>query len=53
MATSDAEQKGPMVPQHKRMAQGAKLDGTGMQPKGGSKAPAKRTGGLSHLKKQK
>jgi anti-sigma-K factor RskA len=53
MATSDQEQQSILVPMHKRMAQGAKLDGTSMQPKGGSKTPAKPTGGLSHLKKQK
>ena len=52
MATSDQEQQSILVPMHKRMAQGAKLDGTSMQPKGGS-TPAKPAGGLSHLKKQK
>ena len=36
MATSDQEQKGINVPQHKRIAQGEKLDGTSYQPKGGS-----------------
>jgi hypothetical protein len=41
MATSDAEQKGPMVPQHKRMAQGAPVNGA--QPaKQGSALPAKK-----------
>ena len=35
MATSDQEQKGINVPQHKRIAQGEKLDGTSYQPKGG------------------
>jgi hypothetical protein len=43
MATSDAEQKGPMVPQHKRLAQGA--------PVNGQKAPAQQ-GGLSQAKKK-
>jgi hypothetical protein len=54
MATSDAEQKGPMVRYRTRMAQGVKLDGTSLEPKGGSKSnsqPAKRTGGLSGAKK--
>ncbi len=36
MATSDQEQKSVNVPQHKRIAQGEKLDGTSYQPKGGS-----------------
>lgn len=45
---SDAEQKSVNVPQHKRIAQGEKLDGTSLQPKGGSK-PA---GGLSQAKKK-
>jgi len=41
MATSDAEQKEPMVPQHKRMAQGAPVNGA--QPaKQGSALPAKK-----------
>ena len=53
MATSDQEQQSILVPMHKRMAQGAKLDGTSLQPKGGGKTPSKPTGGLSHLKKQK
>lgn len=55
MATSDAEQKGPMVRYHARLAQGVKLDGTSLEPKGGSqhKAPSKPHGGLSALKKQK
>ena len=48
MATSDQEQKGINVPQHKRIAQGEKLDGTSYQPKGGTK-PA---GGLSQTKKK-
>lgn len=49
MATSDQEQKSILVPQHKRMAMGEKLDGTSMQPKGGSK-PA---GGLSRVVNKK
>jgi hypothetical protein len=57
MSTSDAEQKGPMVRYHARMAQGVKLDGTSLEPKGGSNQgkgsskPAKPTGGLSGAKK--
>jgi len=52
---SEAEQKGINVPMHKRLAQGEKLDGSSLQPKGGSqhKAPSKPHGGLSALKKQK
>jgi hypothetical protein len=40
MGTSDAEQKGPMVPQHKRMAQGAPISGAPV--KQGSALPAKK-----------
>ena len=36
MATSDAEQKSDMVRYRTRMAQGVKLDGTSLQPKGGN-----------------
>ena len=50
---SEAEQKGINVPMHKRLAQGEKLDGTSMQPKGGSQSQGKSSGGLSALKKQK
>jgi hypothetical protein len=53
MSTSDNEQKSINVPQHKRIAMGEKLDGTSMQPKGGSKQSSKPAGGLSHVKKQK
>jgi len=42
MGTSDAEQKGPMVPQHKRMAQGAPING----------APAKQTESALPAKKK-
>jgi len=49
MASNDQEQKGINVPQHKRLAQDEKLDGTSYQPKGGSKS----AGGLSHLSKKK
>jgi hypothetical protein len=51
MATSDQEQKGINVPQHKRMAIGEKLNGQSMQGKGGDSKPAKRSGGLSGAKK--
>jgi anti-sigma-K factor RskA len=49
--SSDKEQKGIDVPQHKRIAMGEKLDGTSYNPKGGSKSN-KPTGGLSHVKKK-
>lgn len=49
MATSDQEQKSVLVPQHKRMAMGEKLDGQSM--KGAPSAP-KQTGGLSQAKKK-
>jgi hypothetical protein len=56
MATSDAEQKGPMVRYRTRMAQGVKLDGTSLEPKGGGKSTTSQTskrpsGGLSGAKK--
>lgn len=51
MATSDKEQMGINVKQHKRLAMGEKLNGQSMQPKGGNGQPAKRTGGLSGAKK--
>ena len=51
MATSDQEQKGINVPQHKRLAMGEKLTGQSMQPKGGSQG-GKTAGGLSHAKKK-
>jgi hypothetical protein len=43
MATSDKEQQSILVRQHKRIAQGVKLDGTSMTPKGESN----KSGGLS------
>ena len=49
--SSDNEQKSVEVPQHKRIAQGEKLDGTSYQPKGGS-TPSKPQGGLSQAKKK-
>lgn len=48
---SDNEQKSINVPQHKRIAQGEKLDGSSMTPKGGSKQHS--GGGLSHVKPKK
>jgi hypothetical protein len=50
MATSDQEQKSELVPQHKRIAMGEKLDGASMQPKGGNQKP--QQGGLSQAKKK-
>ena len=49
MATSDQEQKGINVPQHKRMAMGEKLDGQSMK---GNPAPTKQSGGLSQAKQK-
>ncbi len=49
MATSDQEQKSVNVPQHKRIAMGEKLDGTSLQPKGGSQTNG---GALSQAKKK-
>jgi hypothetical protein len=45
---SEAEQKSVNVPQHKRIAQGEKLDGTSLQSKGGKKPQ----GGLAQAKKK-
>ena len=47
MATSDQEQKGINVPQHKRLAQGAPITGQTLKD-GGSKPQ----GGLSQAKKK-
>jgi hypothetical protein len=49
MATSDQEQKGINVPQHKRMAMGVPVDGQTMK---GNTAPTKQSGGLSQAKKK-
>jgi hypothetical protein len=49
--SSDAEQKSINVPQHKRIAQGEKLNGSSMGSSGES-AP-KKQGGLAHLEKKK
>ena len=46
MATSDQEQKGINVPQHKRLAQGAPINGQSMKDGG------KPQGGLSQAKKK-
>jgi hypothetical protein len=50
MATSDQEQKGINVPQHKRMAMGEKL--TGQSMKSGSNNGSKPRGGLAQAKKK-
>lgn len=55
MANSDQSQMSEFVPQHKRIAMGAKLDGTSYQPKGESKAPAparRGNGALAQAKKK-
>lgn len=52
MATTDQEQRGINVPQHKRIAQGEKLDGTSYQPKGGTNPISNKKGGLSQAKKK-
>lgn len=50
MATSDKEQQSVLVPQHKRLAQGAPINGQSM---GGGKAPSKQGGLASMSKKNK
>jgi hypothetical protein len=47
MATSDQEQRGINVPQHKRLAQGAPVNGQSMKDEG-----KKPQGGLSQAKKK-
>jgi len=49
--SSDAEQKGELVRQHKRIAMGEKLDGTSLKGKGDTK-PTKPQGGLAQAKKK-
>ena len=49
---SEAEQKGIDVRQHKRIAQGEKLDGTSLGSKGKSESTQKKSGGLAHAKKK-
>lgn len=51
MATSDQEQKGIFVKQHKRMAMGEKLNGQTQQASGG-KTGGKPQGGLAQAKKK-
>jgi hypothetical protein len=48
MATSDQEQKSINVPQHKRMAMGAPVNGQTMK----DSTPTKQSGGLSQAKKK-
>jgi hypothetical protein len=48
MATSDQEQKSINVPQHKRLAQGAPVNGQSMKDSGAKKSH----GGLAHAKKK-
>lgn len=47
---SDQEQKSEMVPQHKRLAMGVKLDGQSMQSKGQTQQPQK--GALAQVDKK-
>lgn len=49
MATSKP-QDSMMIPMHKRIAMGEKLDGTSLQPKGQQSAPQK--GALEQVKKK-
>lgn len=51
MSTSDQEQKGIFVKQHKRMAMGEKLNGQTQQANG-SKPNGKPQGGLAQAKKK-
>jgi hypothetical protein len=48
MAANDQQQKSVEVPYHKRIAMGAKLDGTSLQEKG----QQQQTGGLAQVKKK-
>ena len=50
MATNDQQQKGIDVRYHKRIAMGAKLDGTSLQEKGAQKSTP--PSGLSAVKKK-
>lgn len=49
MASNDQQQKGVDVRYHKRIAMGAKLDGTSLQEKGSQKQPVS---GLQQGKKK-
>lgn len=51
MATQNPYQN-EQVPYHKRIAAGEKLDGTSMQPKGGTPNNNQPKGGLSQTKKK-
>ena len=50
MSTSNEEQKSILVPQHKRLAMGANIDGTSYQAKGENSKPKS---GLGHVAKKK
>ena len=50
MATSDQEQKGINVPQHKRMAMGAPITGQNMP--NGNNTQQQQKGALSQVKKK-
>ena len=50
MATSDKEQQSVFVPQHKRLAQGAPINGQTLEPKG---QPQQKQGGLAIAKRNK
>jgi hypothetical protein len=53
MATSDQEQKGINVRQHKRMAMGEKITGQTMKSGGSTSQTSKKSsGGLSSAKKR-
>lgn len=57
MATSDQEQRSVLVPQHKRIAQGEKLNGTSYGARGqgapASQGKSQAKGGLSSLQPRK
>jgi hypothetical protein len=54
MATNDSAQMGQDVPYHKRIAMGAKLDGSSLGAKEPAKTPSapKRGGALAQAKKK-
>lgn len=55
MATSDQSQMGQDVPYHKRIAMGAKLDGSSLgakEPAKAASAPKRGGGALSQAKKK-
>jgi len=47
-----AQHDSTMIPMHKRIAMGEKLDGTSLQPKGQQQAPKSDKGALSQAKKK-